>query len=416
MAQVNSLSKKQLEEKVQSLESELDALKQSKNRQGKGFFRTLSIWLLTFICALSLNLSVAAGWLKRNVVNSDIWTAKTVAIMQNEDVKKEISNQVTEEIFQATDAEAAIKEFVPPRASALAVPLTQNLKSYTNEQIYKVLSSQRFQDYWRDLNKSAHTGIINSLENGGKKPENGNYVMYIDNDKLVLDLKPVVTRIKGDLSASGLSFVDRFNTDRVNKTITLTEIESLPTLLYAFNVLNKGVAVLIIIAFASGAGAIAIAKNKRKSIIALTILTSVLMVLNVQAIYFARAPIVQQVSSSLQSANSAAAVAIFDILTQDLITYNRALVLISLIILIVAVMSGPSKLATYVRARISNLTSKTDNKLLSNLANNATTYISLLAFIFATLIILGLAKNLTLLFALLIVFSLLSFWLISIKE
>ena len=416
MVQTNVLSKKQLEEKVKSLEGELDALKQSKDRHKKGFFKTLSIWVLTFICALSLNLSVAAGWLKRNVVNSDVWTAKTVAIMQNEDVKKAISNQITEEIFQATDAEAAIKEFEPPRASALAVPLTQNLKSYTNEQIYKVLSSQRFQDYWRDLNESAHAGIISSLENGGKKPENGNYVMYIDSDKLVLDLKPIVTRIKSDLSAGGLSFVDKFNSDRVNKTITLTEIESLPTLLYAFNVLNKGVGVLLVIAFASGAGAIALAKNKRKSIIALTILTSSLMIVNVQAIYFARVPIVQQVSSSLQSANTAAAAAIFDILSQDLITYNRALVLISLIILVVAVMSGPSRFATYVREKISNLTSKKDNKLLSNLASNATTYIGLLAFMFAILIILGLAKNLTLLFALLIVFCLLSFWLISIKE
>ncbi len=414
----DDLSKKELQNKLSSLEDEVALLKKQSTKGG-GFMKiikSISVWLLVIICAVTLNLSIAAGWLKRNVIDTDTWTAKTSAILQDKDFQKELADQITNEIFAATDAENAIKEFVPPRASALSVPLTQSLRSYTNEKVVQVIASEKFQSYWYDINYSAHEGIITSIENGGKKPENTNFVMYIEDEKVLLNLNPIVNRVQDDLAASGLNFVGAVNLDNVKKTITVTEINSMQSVLYAFNVLNKGAIVLFVLAVVSGGAAIALARDKRKTIMALSALTIVLMVLNVQVIYFVRVPLVQQASNSLQSSSSSAATAVFDILTKDLITYNRILVLISLIIFITAVMSGPNKFATFIRKKVANLTSNKNNKFLTNLENNATSYVGLLGITYAILIIFGLLKNATFAIVVLVLFSLISFWLLSIKK
>jgi hypothetical protein len=414
---VSSLSKKDLEKKVTELEQEVYSLKRQNKQNKSSIFRRLSVWLLVIICAVTLNLSVAAAWLKTNVVNTDVWVSKTSEIMKDEDFQNQLSGRITDEIFAATDAEEAIKEFVPPRASALATPLTQSLESYTNEQVKKVISSDKFQTAWVELNKSSHEGIITSIENGGKKPENSNYVMYIDNDQLLLNLNPILTRIQTDLVNSGLTFLSGASLDRVSKTVTIAEIDSLPTLLYAFDVLNKSAIVLFVVAAISGAGAIALSRKKRKTIISLCIITVLLMVLNVQSIYFARAPLVQQASSSLQSSSSAAATSVFDIVTRDLITYNRALATIAVIVLITAVMTGPSRFAVSIRTKINNIFSrKENNKVIKNVSDNATTYVGILAMVYVMLSVAGLLKNLTLALFVLVIFCVSSFLILSLRK
>jgi hypothetical protein len=414
----DDLSKKELQNKLNNLEKEVATLKK-QNTKGGAFMKlikSISVWVLVLICAVTLNLSVAAGWLKKNIIDTDTWTAKTSAILQDKDFQNQLANRITDEIFAATDAESAIKEFVPPRASALSVPLTQSLRSYTNEKVVQVIASDKFQTYWYDLNYSAHEGIITSIENGGKKPDNTNYVMYIEDEKVLLNLNPIVNRVQDDLASSGLNFVGAVNLDNVKKTITVTEINSMPSVLYAFNVLNKGAIVLFVLAVVSGGAAIALARDKRKTIMALSALIIVLMVLNVQAIFFARAPLVQQASNSLQSSTSSAATSVFDILTKDLITYNRILVLFSIIVFVTAVMTGPSKFASFVRKKVAGLTSNKNNKYLTNLENNATSYVGLLGVTYAVLIIFGLLKNATFAVILLVLFCLISFWLLSIKK
>lgn len=412
-----NLTKKELEQQINELENEVNILKKSNKRANKPaqIFKNIIVVFLVIVCALSINLSIAAGWLKQNIINNKVWTENTTQIIQNGDVQKEIANQITNEIFIATDAEQNIKEFLPPKASALSAPLTQNLKSYTNQQITKVLESEKFEDFWIKVNSNAHDGIIASLENGGKKPTSGDYIVYIDNDKLVLDLKPVIKQIQSDLSSSGLNFVSSLNTDKINKTVTLTEIESLPTVLYLFNVLNKTAPILFITSVISGAIAIYLSRKKRNTIMAISGLTALLMVLNVQALYFAKAPIVKQVSDALQTSNSAAATAIFQILTDSLITYNRLLISISLVILVTAFMSGPSKFAIFIRKKISSL-SKPENSIVKHFSENYLVYISILAIVYVLLVLAGLAKNITATIITLVVFCLISFWLLSIRK
>lgn len=378
-----------LKARINELEKEVATLKATPRYSLARGLRKVSVFLLVIICALMLNLTTLSLWLKRNVINTDVWVTKTSALMANESVRSDVANRITDEIFAATDAEQVVAEIIPPRISALSVPLTNNLKRYTTEKTTELLASQKFQTFWQNANRSAHAGIISSLENGGNKPANTDeYIVYIENEKLLLNLKPIIQQLQSDLTTAGLGFVSNLNTSNISRTITLTEIKSLPTVLTVFEFINRGARIFIFIGIAAGAAAIALAKRKRKVLIAICTTTILLMVLNVQAVYLARYPAVKQVTDSITATSTNSATAVIDIMTKDLVSLNRTLMGLALIILVIAVLTGSSKLATQFRTLIAKIsTPKQSNRFISFISNNKSSLAWMLTAVGAILII-----------------------------
>ncbi len=406
---------------VAELQAEVARLSANSNHRLtsklKSIMRQLAIWVCVVVCALMLNLGTAAIWLKRNVVNTAVWTDKTSQLMQAESVRTEIASQITDEIFSKADVEATVKEIIPPKISALSVPLTNNLKTFTSTKISELLASQKFQTYWTEANQSAHAGIIASLENGGKAPQDtSKYIVYISNDALLLNLQPIFSNIQTELSSKGLPFVGNVDPARLNKTVTITEIQSLPTVLQAFNIINKTAKLLPVIGILAGFLAVFLSKKKRNTILAICLTTAGLMILNVQLIFLAKYPLVEKASQALSTSSSQAAQDVFSILTNDLILIDRALLGISVIVFIAALLSGGGKIATNIRLFIARFTSpKSENKFFNFVADNAGILIAGIAAVSALLIVFPIVKGYVFPLIVITVASLLSIWALSIK-
>ena len=205
---------------------------------------------------MSLNLGIAAIWVKRNITNTDVWVDKTAQLMATESVRSDLSSKITEEIFIKADVENLVQGALPEKISVLSVPLSNNLKSFTNNKISEVLASDRFQTFWQEANRKAHVGIMESLENGGNTPNPEDKVIYISNEQLLLNLKPVVKEVQAQLANTKLGFVSTINTDNINKTVTLSEIESLPRALALFDFINKSAKIIPLVGILTGALAI----------------------------------------------------------------------------------------------------------------------------------------------------------------
>ena len=402
-----------LESKVSELEEKAS---QSMAHKIGSFLRQAFIVFCIFLCALSLNLGVAAIWVKRNVTNTDVWVDKTSQLMATESVRNDISAKITEEIFVKADVEDLVKETVPEKISVLAVPLTNNFKSFTSDKISEVLASDKFQTFWQEANRKAHAGIMESLDNGGNTPNPEDKVIFISNEQLLLNLKPVVKEVQAQLADTRLAFVSSVNTDNIDKTITLSEIESLPRALAVFDFINKSAKIIPLIGLITGALAIGLSRKKRKVIIAICISVAVLMVANVQVIYLSRYPTVGQVSSTLQSVSTESAQTAIDILINDLILLDRVLIGLSIIILLATVLTGPGKYATAFKLWLARLTSgNNDNKLVKAIAENAVAIVTVLATITALLVVFPPVKGPTFPIVVIGIVSLLSVWILSLK-
>lgn len=377
------ITKAAMQARIDELKQQVADLNNKSQSSFSSLVRQISVFILVIICALMLNLTTLSVWLRRNVINTDMWVSKISVLIANESVRQDIAGQITDTIFETANVEQLVSEMIPPRISALSVPLTNNLRVHTTNKTAELLASQKFQSFWQNANRSAHSGIIASLENGGKRPANTDrYIVYINNEELLLNLKPIIQQLQSDLSVAGLSFVGNLNTTSINKTVTLSRIESLPRALVVFDLINKATHIFILASIIAGTAAITLSIKKRKTLISISLITIILMVVNFQTIHLARYPAIQQVSSSIQASSTESAIVVIDILTEDLILLNRTLMTIATIVLLFCILTGNSKFAHQFRSFIRRISiPKQSNSFFKLIANNKITLVWLLTVI-----------------------------------
>ncbi len=368
------MAEKSSAQKISKLEKENEALKKklskytneeiNQNRWQK-LIRNLSSGLMVLICGVLLNMSVVSFWLKNTVINTSNWVDTTTEVIQNSSIQQDISKKIADELITQGAVEQRTREALPPNAAFLAAPITSSIQSFTAEQVQKVLSSSKFQEFWRNTTTSAHEGIVASLENGGNAPSNNNYLVYIDSEQLILNLKVIAEQVQTQLNERGVAVAQKFDPSKISKTVTLAEIKNLPRALYVFNLVDKAARVLLLLAVTTGAIAITLATSKRKAGIGLTALTAALSVSTIQTIKLGEYGISGRVSNAASAMSNSSAQALYNILTNDLILYTRILAAVSVFALVVLIFTGPSRLAKGTRNTIKKLAALISSHLAS---------------------------------------------------
>jgi hypothetical protein len=408
-----------IEQRLEALEREVEEMKKSIIKKKPNNHNRLRFWtssVLIFISAIFFVFTLAGYWLKQNIVDTDVWVNKTSAVIQDPNVRNDISNSLTDTIFTKFDVNQYVKELLPDKAQPLADPIANSLRGLTQKQIDKILQSQAFINAWEKLNTKAHSGLVNSLEKADTNSQNSGDLLYFDDDKLMLNLQPVYAEIKDSLSTKGLSFVDKVAPAQINKQVPVATVKEMPTILLAFNLINKaGLLMFIPMLFFAVIGLL-IAVDKRKSLLIFGVSSIVLLVANVQAVYLSKYPFINSFKNALQNSDSSSAQAIFSIYTKDLVYLDRVAIVLMIILVLFAYLAGPAKLSIWLRAQISKIfSSKTKSPAVQWLGKNAKYLITTLLFIAFAFTLFPIIHSAWYLLALYLAAGVLSIILLSIK-
>jgi len=408
-----------IEKRLSKLESDVKIIKKSqitKKTTKNRLLPWVSAILLVF-AAIFFIFSIAGFWLKTNIISNDVWVSKTSEVIQNPNVRSDISTSLSNSIFTKVNVNNYVSDLLPEKAKPLAGPISNSLQSFTQQQINKVMQTQAFINMWENLNRQAHSGLINSLQKANTNSLNNNDLMYFNGDKLMLNINPIYTNIRSKLSAKGLTFVDSITPGQVNKQIQIAKVQQMPTVLFAFNIINKAAFYMIILMLIFGVSGLLIAKRKRKGLMIFGVSSIILLILNVQAVYLSQYPFVASLSSALQNSNSASAQAIFDIYTKDLIYYDRIAIVLMIVLIAFAFLAGPAKISVWIRMQISKVFgSKSESQVVKWLVANTNYIITGLFTIAFLLTVFPLIKSVWYLLALFIVVGVLCIGLISLKN
>jgi hypothetical protein len=380
-----------LEKDVKNLEQKLNSKQKKDAKHFSILFRKLGVVFLVILTALSINLSVASFWLQRNVTNTDVWVEKTSELIKAPEIQKAIASEITTRIFNKIDAKQLVGDALPGKASLLAGPITGSLRSFTEDKVANILASPKFLQFWEAANRSGHEGILVSIENANEDKSNANNenLLIINNEALLLNLQPVFNEIRSTLVDSGLSFINKMGKlPGGAPTIVITRIQNMQNILLIFNVVERASIVFILIAIISGFGALVLSRERRQTIIAICASVIALMVVNVQVIYLARYPLVQNAIDTLGSNASSSATKAFDIFSRDLIYMDRLLMITCLIVIIGAILIGPSRFARGLRDGTKKIINKNPNStIVSWVSTNTILAISILGVVSSLLIV-----------------------------
>ena len=172
--------------------------------------RRIITWVLVVLFAILTPITVASAWAVKTVTNTDRYVSTLQPLSSNPVIINYVATKATTTLFNELNVENRISAVVPFGGNLIARPLTQQLESYTQTQVKKLLSTTWFQELWEKENTFTHTQAVNLLT--GKDTGVASTAR-----KLVLNLTPALTKAIDELDAKGITVFDpikrKLNTD-----------------------------------------------------------------------------------------------------------------------------------------------------------------------------------------------------------
>jgi hypothetical protein len=283
-------------------------------------------------------LAIFAVWANRQVLNADNWANTSAAMLDNSEIRTQVSGYLVDEVYANADVTTQIAAALPPRLKPLAGPATSGLRDLAQKTTNRALGRPRLQEVWKQANRVTAQQFINIAEDKSK-------LVTASGGAIVLNLRSLVVEIIGRLGLPR-SLSDRIPPDAGN--ITVMSNTQVNTLKSAVSWVKGLSAVLPALAIAMLAGAVYLARGRRREtllIAGLDLIAAGLFVLVARSI--AGNYVVDQLSST--AAVEPAAQAAWSISTHMLRDIAQATVVIGIPAVAAAWLAGPRRPAIALR-------------------------------------------------------------------
>ena len=105
-------------------------------------------------------LALLATWTKRQVFNTDQWVETSSALLANDEIRTQLANDLTTQVFSSGVVQAEVAKALPPKAAVLAGPASAGLSQLFNKAVDKLLQTSAVQNLWEEANRKASETFI----------------------------------------------------------------------------------------------------------------------------------------------------------------------------------------------------------------------------------------------------------------
>jgi Short C-terminal domain len=137
-------------------------------------------------------IAIVSTWVKREALDTNNWTNTSSQLLANENIRTAVGAYLVNELFSSVDVAGELQEVLPDQAAGLAGPASAGLRELAGRAAPELLARPRVQDAWRNANRTAHKQFLQII-NGGSK------TVSTSNGEVVLDLHSLVTQLANQL-------------------------------------------------------------------------------------------------------------------------------------------------------------------------------------------------------------------------
>lgn len=359
---------------LEALRAERDALRaqvatvSARHRGGERrhrLRRSIALFLLIVAC-LSFTVAVSAGWTRRTLFNTDKWVETVTPIVDHPSVTSALSARITSEVLTLIDAESVVEGALPPRAQLLAGPMTSAVGDFVQDEVNTLLQSDAFKELWVRVNRFAHPQLVATLRGGGE-------VLSSQDGKVVLNLVPVVNEVLKRVEARGGDLLGRdVNLPEISSgevpevaraklesalgvsippdlgEIVVFESGKLEAAQDAVAFFDRALILIALLALATMVAAMIVTLNRRRTLILMSAGILVGLVLMRRLVMYLQ----DEVVAIAKPENRGAAEAIVGDLMRGFFSLTQFLILAGLLIIALALLTGPYAWAVSTRRRI----------------------------------------------------------------
>ncbi len=343
-------------EELERLRAEVAGLRsgqaQTGGKRGKrpgGWRAPVSALLIVLGCILA-PISVLGVWGANQVGNTDRFVANMSPLITEPPIQHALSAKITAQITSRLDVPAVTNQAAAqasaahlPRIATLLHTFSGQIASAVNSAIAtavaRVVESPAMAAVWTHALTAAHSGIVRVLSGQG-----GGAVDVVNN-QVVLNLGPLITQAKAQLSAQGLTIVN--NIPNVSATFPLFEAPNLAKAQQGYRLTQTLKWVLPFLTLLLLALGVYVARGHRRALIGAALgLAASMLVLGIALSIF-RVIYLNSVPKNVLPSDAAGA--LYDTLIRFIRQGLRVLLVVGLVIAAGAFLTGPS--VTAVRTR-----------------------------------------------------------------
>ena len=151
---------------------------------------------LLVVATLFAFLAIFSIWVNRQALNTDNWVHTSERLLQNDEVKTQLSNYLAVELFANVDVEGELEKTFPPRLAPLAGPAAGGLHQLAPQVAERALETSQAESAWSSANRTAHESLLKILNDEGSAVSTGN-------GEVTLDLKTLLSESSGQLGVAG---------------------------------------------------------------------------------------------------------------------------------------------------------------------------------------------------------------------
>jgi hypothetical protein len=321
-------------------------------RERRRWGRTTAAVVLVVIGLLLAPVAVISAWARLQLVDTDRFVATFAPLADDPAVQAYIGDQVTVAIEEQVDIPGltadlfdGIRELdLPPRAeNALGLlegPATQGLQSLVSGVVDRVVESPAFAEVWATALRASHRAFVAAIQG------DPDAALSIGGDgSISVQLGPVIEAVKERLEQQGVGFASAIPV--VERSIVVAQndafvlVQTIYTLAVAAGTWIPWVCLLLLIA------GVLLARRRAAALVWTAGGLALSMLILASGVGIGRAFFLGAVSPSIMPAD--AATALYDGLTELMLSTTLALLILSLSVAVIAWFSGPWRPARAVR-------------------------------------------------------------------
>jgi hypothetical protein len=319
--------------------------------------------IVVVLAILLFAVTVPGAWSRRTVLNTNRYVELVGPLAQDPAVQAVLADRTTARVMDLLDVPSLIDQVFPERATFLAGPLAEAIEGFVHDQVLRVFQSDAFATIWTEANRFVHSRVLLVLDGEGE-------TISTAEGKVLLNLLPLVNlalvQIEG--AASGLLGRDvdlppiQANTvpeEAISRLeaafgrdlpddfgqIPVYDSEELAALQNTVRLFERVVIFAVILVLLLIALALWLSPRKRRTLVQLMAGFAIVLVIERRLAIAAT----QEVLDRMRPETRAAGEAFTDRLLGSLFAYTGWLLAIALVVLLVALITGPYPWAVATR-------------------------------------------------------------------
>ena len=336
------------------LQSEVERMQGVKRRR----LRAVAAVLAVIVAVASFSLALPGAWARRTVADADTYLSVVGPLADDPAVQEALAREITTAVFEALDVQGKLTTVLTqkaPELTFLAGPITSSVQGFVQDQVQKIVASEQFQQFWSEANRLIQAQVIAVLRGDST-------VVQVQGDRVVLNYLPLVNQALQAASATVSQLIgrpltlpeitpDMIPAEAIQKldsalgvtlptdfgTLVVFNSDQLPKLQYAVNTARQGLYGLVALFFLALAVAIWVSPRRRRTILQLAVAIAAVTVIE-RRIGISS---VDSVVNIARPENQAAVRAIAEAIIGWFLDYTRVFLLLALLTVVVALLTGP---------------------------------------------------------------------------